>query len=41
MNISVILISSNYFIGEEEYTLSRYKEEVKKLFSLQYVSSKV
>lgn len=27
--------------GEEEYTLSRYKEEVKKLFSLQDISSKV
>lgn len=27
--------------GEEEYTISRYKEEVKKLFSLQDISSEV
>jgi hypothetical protein len=39
--ISVILISFNSFLGEEEYTLSQYKEEVKRLFSLQDVSSKV
>ena len=34
-------ISLIYLLGEEEYTLSRYKEEVKKLLSIQDVSSAV